>query len=932
MKSANKIIIGFLLVVILGLPFSHTLVHILTEAWWFNSVNFSDVFWTRITWKIIAWVGTFIIYGLFLWFNYWMAQRLTRDRAFRFLDGSDLAPYTDSIANSAVLVAIFLISLAAATSSASAWETILKYLNATEFNLTDPIYQQDIGFYLFQFPFYEGLKDWVLTLLGWGFVLAVAVYVLKGKIRLDRYWQHFLTKDVKTHLSLLLAGIALVIAIGFWLERYELLFTGDGVVYGAGYTDAHAQRLAFWIMSIVSLLLGLSFILAIWQNNITLPTYGIGIYLIAFFVFSGLFPWFQQRFIVEPNELEKEKPYIEHNIAYTRKAYDLDEVPTQDYPAEEQLSRQALQENQSTIRNIRLWDYRPLLSTYRQLQEIRLYYRFKDVDVDRYTIDENYRQVMLSPRELVYSQVPDRAQTWVNERLKYTHGYGLVMSPVNIVTEDGLPELFIKDIPPISQVDLQVDESAIYYGEETDTYIFTGTNTQEFDYPRGDENAFTTYAGKGGVPIPSLWQRLAYAYDLGDLKILISNYFINTSRIHYHRQIGERVNQVAPFLRFDKDPYITLIDGRLQWIIDAYTISDRYPYSEPVSQSNNASAIVQGDDIAQMSLGDINYIRNSVKVVVDAFNGTMQFVVVDEDDPVLQTYRKIFPTLFTAQNEIPADVKAHFRYPLDLFTIQAQMYLSYHMNNPQVFYNREDLWRFPTEIYQGDERIMEPYYVIMRLPEASSEEFILILPFTPVNKDNMIAWMAARSDGENYGKLLLYEFPKQELVYGPSQIEARIDQNPQISQQLTLWSQEGSRVIRGDLLVIPIDQSLLYVEPVYLRAEQGELPELKRVIVAYAKEVVMEETLEEALATIFGGTQADVQQPTSTLPSAPPKEGVSKLAQSALETYQKAQEAMRQGNWQKYGQYQQELESILQQLNQTPKSAPDLRKSAGDQN
>ncbi|MEM8831610.1 MAG: UPF0182 family protein, partial [Cyanobacteria bacterium P01_G01_bin.19] len=537
----------------------------------------------------------------------------------------------------------------------------------------------------------------------------------------------------------------------------------------------------------------------------------------------------------------------------------------------------------------------PLLSTYRQLQEIRPYYLFNDVDIDRYTIDGNYRQVMLSARELDYDRIPDRAKTWVNQRLKYTHGYGAVMSPVNQVTEDGLPIFFIKNIPPVSPVNLDIFAPAIYYGESTENYIFTNTTTPEFDYPQGNQNAFTKYDGAGGVPISNLFRKLAYAYDLGSFKILISNYFTPESRLHYYRQIRQRVSHVAPFLQFDSDPYITVIDGKLQWIIDAYTTSDRFPYAEPVEPGTN-------------------YIRNSVKVLVDAVDGSMQFLAINEDEPVLATYRKIFPSLFKSQNTISPQISEHFRYPLDLFKIQAQMYLAYHMNDPQVFYNREDLWRFATENYEGNQQPIEPYYQIMNLPGESGEEFVLILPFTPVNKDNMIAWMAARSDGENYGKTLLYEFPKQKLIFGPFQIEARIDQNPEISQQLTLWSQKGSRVIRGDLLVIPINNSLLYVEPVYLRAEQGELPELRRVIVAYDKDVVMRPTLEESLNALFGG-----QTPTPRVEPAAatqPIEADANLIQRAAETFERAENAQREGNWAEYGRYQQQLKQIIEELQQ----------------
>jgi uncharacterized protein len=589
-------------------------------------------------------------------------------------------------------------------------------------------------------------------------------------------------------------------------------------------------------------------------------------------------------------------------------------VQKQNFAAESQITAPALQQNQPTVANIRLWDYRPLLSTYRQLQEIRLYYHFHDVDVDRYQLQGNYQQVMLSARELAIDQLPIEARTWVNQHLKYTHGYGVVMSPVNRANPNGLPELFLRDIPPKTSVDLPVSQAAIYYGEATNPYIFTNTSTPEFDYPKGNTNALTTYSGKGGVPLPSLWHRLAYAYDLNSLETLISNYFTPQSRIHYYRSIQARIRHVAPFLRFDSDPYITIINGRLQWIVDAYTVSNRYPYSQPVGLSNDAAAVLQSPGVQNIIAGDVNYIRNSVKVLIDAYDGTLRFFAIDPTDPVLQTYQRIFPKLFEAATSVPTEVHRHFRYPLDLFKLQSQMYLTYHMNDPEVFYNREDLWRFPIETFEGTQAPMQPYYVIMRLPGEANPSFMLILPFTPSQKDNMVAWLAANSNGsfvgqQDYGKLLLYEFPKQKLVFGPRQIEARVDQEPQISQQFTLWNQAGSKVIRGNLLVVPIEQSLLYVEPVYLRAEQGELPELKRVIVADGENVAMTENLEKSLAIMVG----NVPTPASTPITA---SAGGNLAQRALAAFQKAQAALKQGNWADYGRYQQELEQLLQRLNQ----------------
>ena len=913
--DVRRSLIGLVaVIVVLGLTLSSSLIHLLTQSWWFEGVGFASVFWTRISWQIGASLVTFAVYAGFLFWNYRMAMNFTQHRAFEWLEKQGFGKAADAIARSGAILVILFVSVSAAIAASESWETILKFFNATEFNTSDPIYNQDISFYVFRLPLYKDIQNGLFALVIIALVLSIAIYLLKGAIDRGRNWQTLLSGGIKTHLSVLLSAIALLGAVDFWLERYDLLYSAEGSVFGAGYTDVHARLQAYWVMSFVTLSLAILLIASLWRRSLAWPIYGIIIYFITLIVIDELYPAAQQRFIVEPNELAKEKPYITYNIAATREAYGLDQVNSENYVVENNLTRSDIDDNQATLRNIRLWDYRPLLSTYRQLQEIRLYYHFNDVDIDRYTLDGDYRQVMLSPREISQEQLPQQAQTWVNQRLKYTHGYGAVMSPVNVVTPEGLPRFFIQDIPPEVNVDLAFDEPAIYYGEETQNYVFTGTSTDEFDYPQGDENAATRYAGEGGVAIGSWGRRLAYSFDLGSLQTLVSNYFTNESRILYHRNILERVGQVAPFLRFDSDPYISIIDGKLQWIIDAYTVSDRYPYSEPVVLSNEVQALLQQfPNLEDIVTDNVNYVRNSVKITIDAYNGSLQFYVIDDTDPVLQTYQRIFPDLFTETAAIPPSVRDHFRYPLDLFKIQAQMYLTYHMDNPEVFYNREDLWRFPVEIYEGREQLMEPYFIIMSLPGQQDEEFMLILPFTPVNKDNAIAWMAARSDGEDYGKVLLYEFPKQELIYGPSQIEARIDQNPEISQQLTLWSQKGSRVIRGDLLVIPIERSLLYVEPVYLRAEQGELPELRRVIVAYANQIVMEETLDAALVSIFGqNVPTSPETPTdTTLPN-----NISNLVQQAISTYNQAQEALRQGDWTSYGQYQQELGEILQQLNQ----------------
>ncbi len=902
--SPIGIAIAFLLI-IFGFSVSNTLVHLLTEVWWFDAVGFTQVFWTRLTWQILIWVVTLVVYILFIWGNYRLAIKGKPQSNFLLVINNGWEIDRNKIINYVAMIAIALVALIAATASINAWETVLKYLHSSAFGSSEPIFGQDVSFYVFRLPFYESLYQWLWGLVISAAIASILVYGFNGAIALDRRTRTgmSLTHSARVHLTWLAAAGSLLVAWGYWLTRYQLLYSREGVVFGAGYTDIHAKLLAYQLLGLVAVVVAFLLIFSTRQRQLTLPLSGIGVFFVVWLLVNQIYPWFMEQFIVNPNELAKEKPYIEHNIKFTQAAYHLDDVERQNYAAEAQLNLESLANNQSTIDNIRLWDYRPLLNTYRQLQEIRLYYKFRDVDVDRYHLNGDYQQVMLAARELAFDRVPQAAQTWVNQRLKYTHGYGLVMSPVNRFTTDGLPELYLKNIPPISTVDLEISQPAIYYGEETNNYIFTGTTTPEFDYPLGDANAFTNYKGIGGVRLASIWHRLAYAYDLRSLQILISKYFTNNSRIHYYRQIPQRIKHIAPFLQLDRDPYPVVINGKLLWIVDAYTTSDRYPYSEPVA----ATAILP-------QTSHVNYIRNSVKVAIDAYDGTVKFYVVDEDDPLLATYRRIFPDLFISRELTPPEIKAHFRYPHDLFELQAQMYLSYHMSDPEVFYNREDLWSFPRQVYEGNEVVIEPYYLMVKLPGEEKTGFILLLPFTPAKKDNAIALMVARSNGEDYGKLLLYSFPKQKLVYGPRQIEARIDQTPQISQQFTLWSQAGSKVIRGDLLVIPIEQSLLYIEPVYLRAEQGELPELKRVIVAYDKAVVMEENLEQALAAIFSDKQ--VERQIEGRVSSPKTERDAISIKSAVKAYQQAQKALRQGNWSEYGRYQQQLGDILQQLQQ----------------
>jgi len=930
---------------ILLLTFSSTLVHWLTEYWWFDTVGFASVFKLRLGWSLLCGVLAFAAYGTFLWGNYWLALRLTRDRPFYTPRNSEWTPLIPGMTVYGGIGLIVILALGASSRGSLAWETVLKFLNPTDFGISDPIYQQDVGFYVFQIPIYQGLQSQALELLIWALMIVGVLYAIRGEIRLERGWKYFLTGPVKTHLCVLLSAIALVSACGYWLARYDLLYSATGVVFGAGYTDVNARLHSYGIMGIVTLVVAALFIVSLWRRGFSLPITSIALYFTVFLLISGLYPWIQQSLIVEPNELDKETPFIAHNLEFTRQAYGLTEVQREEFVVENTLDNAALDKNAGTLENLRLWDYETLLSTYQELQSLRLYYRFHDVDIDRYTIDGDYRQVMLAARELDYDAVDAKAQNWVNQRLKYTHGYGLAMSPVNQVTVEGLPDFFVKSIPPTTATDLSLGQPRIYYGEETNHHIFTGTDTEEFDYPLGNDNATNRYDGAGGVPVGSFGRRLAYAFDFGTLKLLTSNYFNSSSKIHYHRNIVERARQIVPFLQLDSDPYLALIDGRFKWIMDGYTTSDRYPYSEPLISSPDAGALLNSEEtLADIALKGTNYIRDAAKVVIDAYDGSLTVYTIDETDPILATYQKIFPELFTPLAEASDDLRSHFRYPLNLFQVQSQIYRAYHMENTEVFYNREDLWQFPQQIgNSGEAEQMQPYYVIMRLPNADGEEFLQILPFTPSRKDNMVAWMAARCDGDQYGKLVLYEFPKQVLVYGPQQIEGRIDQNTDISQQLTLWNQEGSSVIRGNLLAIPVDQSLLYFEPVYLQADQGALPELKRVIVAFKNTIVMRQTLPEALEAVFGsGTSSRVNTPTSgnapaeNKPSSPSTATLSgspaELVEAAIEAYEQGEKALQSGDWAAYGQSQRRLGEILKQLNgaepDAPARKPELESSA----
>ncbi len=916
----KRIPFGFIIIMLAVLWFLfQAVVSIYPTILWFGNLGFASVFWINFKAKLLTALVFgllfFVIAGLNVAISRWLtwgSRAVRRDvesqlnikRLISQLFGepagdgpgiTNVTPDHGREIRTSLFWALGLLVVAVfmGLSAITQWQVVLKALNASSFGIVDPVFGRDVGFYIFNFPLLKFVQGFIFTALILSLAASLWTYILNGAVSIDLPGIK-IDKRAKAHLAAILSIITLIFAWGLWLGELEILYSARGVVYGAGYTDVTAQLMGYNLQIFVLVILAALFIVNIWQKNFRLLIAGTGAYLVVALVMGGLYPAIVQNLQVKPNEISMEEPYIANGIKFTRQAYGLDKIEEKEFKADQSLSLRDMRRNQLTVSNIRLWDPRPLLKTYRQLQGIRLYYDFDDVDVDRYDISGRYQEVMLSPRELKTDKLPSKAQTWINRHLIFTHGYGLCMSPVNKQTREGLPDLIIQDIPPTSSTALKVKRPEIYYGEETNEYVIVKTSEQEFDYPKGDKNIYTTYQGNGGVQINSMLKKLAFAVKFSDLTIMLTDYITGDSRIMFDRNIHQRVRKIAPFLSYDRDPYMVISDGKLFWVQDAYTTSDLYPYSDPTGGG----------------FSRFNYIRNSVKVVVNAYHGDVTFYVVDETDPIARTYQKIYPELFKAFAEMPRDFKDHLRYPEDLFKIQANKYAAFHMDDPQVFYNQEDLWNTPKEIYAGAEVAMVPYYIIMRLPQELREEFLLMLPFTPNNKDNMIAWLAGRSDMPNYGKLIVYKFPKDKLIYGPKQIEARIDQQTEISEQFTLWGQAGSRVIRGNLLAIPIEQSIVYVEPIYLEAASGSLPELKRVIAVYNNNVAMELTLDRALSSVFSGrvSSAVVRE------HEPAGLSVKALAKKALSVYNQAQSKMRQGDWGAFGDRLRELGQVLNDL------------------
>ncbi len=880
------------------------------EWLWFENLDYKKVFETMLWTRLIVFAVFFFLFLLLAMLNIYIARRIGNFTRAIYEPGKFDPLKMLHISGDSMLAgyawSLYLLGFALimGLSSVGQWQSFLLYLHAAPFGVTDPVFGKDVGFFVFNLPVYTFLRTWYLSAMTIIILGVVFSYLIDRAITMPKGKPQVYGKAA-THLFILGGLYLLGIAWTYRLRLFEILYSTRGVAFGASYTDMHALLPGYRIITIVMLALALLVMLLPLIRRWKMIWILGGVYLAVLAGMIWLWPGVIQQYIVKPNELEKERPYIANNIRFTRLAYGLDSIREVPFPTDQKITAQDIQKNRNTIENIRLWDSRPLIQTYKQLQEIRLYYDFHDVDIDRYNFPR-YTQVALAARELPASQIPGRARTWVNMHLMYTHGYGVVMSPVNKVTPNGMPDFVIKNIPPQSELPIEIKKPQIYYGEETEDYAIVHTEMKEFDYPRGDQNVYNTYDGRGGVQLKGFFRRLVFAWNFSDIKILITGYITRDSRIMYHRKIAERDRNIAPFLMYDSDPYLILgEDGRIYWMHDAYTYSDLYPYSEPVRPA--------------MAPTSINYIRNAVKVVTDAYDGTVTFYVIDDRDPLIQAYGKIYPTLFRPYAEMPDFLKKHIRYPQDLFTIQNQIYNIYHMTDPQVFYNQEDLWNVPTEIYQESEQRMRPYYVNMRIPKGEREEFILMLPLTPSRKDNMVAWMCGRCDVPHYGELIVYQLPKEKLIYGPMQIEARINQKPDISSELTLWGQKGSRVIRGNLLIIPIHHSFLYVEPVYLQSEQSQMPELKRVIVSFKDRTEMEPSLDEALRKVFLGTGAapSIQTDTTAIPGqkslTAPEKGSDPAAQ-ALEHYNKAMEYLRKGDWAGYGRELDRMKQVLEEM------------------
>ena len=883
-----------------------------TEKLWFDELGYNDRFWTVWFAKIGLFLAAFIIGAVTI---YLLTFSIKQKRHFiiRYL----------AVILGALLSGIWLYT---------DWDIFLKYLFRVETSVADPILNLQTGFYLFTYPF---LKIIYSTFLFLGIIALAASLLTSFETKGNS--EFTLSDDISGNRSLFASAafILIVLAFGKFISRYGLMYSQEGVVSGPGWTDVNIRLPMLWIMALLTAVAAVLMVIPSVRNRITriftdsykarqlpsvyvIPAIVFGLWIITLIAVPALFQWLK----VEPNEITVERQYIENNIEFTRYGFGLNKVEEYEFPASEEFTRQTAEDNRNLLNNIRLWDYRALDAVFKQFQEIRLYYEFDDVDIDRYTIGDNYNEVMISAREMETSNLPPENQTFVNKRFKYTHGFGITMNRVSEFTDEGLPNLLVKDIPPVSEYpELEVNRPELYYSELTDEFVVVNTEEQEFDYPSGQKNVYANYQGTGGVQLKGLWRKFLFGSQYGGTRFLLSGYPTNESRIMYHRGIAERVRNLAPFLDFDDDPYVVLSEGKLYWIIDAYTTSEFYPYSEPFSSMErigyNQGNLDQSlySEVSRHLRGE-NYIRNSVKITVDAYSGEVNLYIFEEDDPIIQVYNRIFPGLLQARNEMPQKLRNHVRYPSDMLLIQGLIYTKYHMTDPNVFYNQEDLWVRATEKYYNNVQAVEPYYIMWEPPESDEAEFILMLPFTPKDKQVMIGWIAGMCDGENYGRFLAYKFPKEKRVLGTQQVETKIDQDSYLSGQLTLWDQRGSNVIRGNVLAIPIDNTMLYVEPIYLQSETSAYPELRLVAVMHNDNLSYAETFKEALTQLYKESETISEQRIAgeeTPEMRPDNRELIKRANSAFQNYL---DLTQQEKFREAGEALETLRQSLQQLSE----------------
>ena len=888
-------------------------VGVYTDLLWYRSLGFPQLYLTQFQYQGWIFAASFVVAFAALAAS---SAYSVRQVGFSALSAIGVRRrFLTAAAGRLVILAAAVVALIFAAVASGEWETVAKALNGGSFNRAEPVFGQDVGFYVFQLPLYRFIWGWLLALLVVCAAAALFVYLSRGS-------SQTLPPRAITHLSLLGAAFFLLLAVHYRLAMFQMLFSKNGYVFGAGYTDVHVRIPVYWIMLVLTAILALVMIAnAVLRRQLGLLV-PVGIWLVSAVVLIGVVPALFERAVVTPSQLAQEHDYIQREIDSTNAAYGTDKVVTNDFPDKQQVAPDLLAANTGTVSNLRLWDYVPLQAAYNQLQTLRQYYHFERVAIDRYKLSDGYHQLMLSARELSPDLLSTTAQTWVNVHLKYTHGYGVTATQVAKVGPEGKPDLTLRDIPPVGEPG--ITQPQIYFGEKSSNYVLVGGREQEVDFEKGDIQQYSQWKGTHGVRMSGGLRKLAYAYQLGDLNLLLSTQVTADSQLLYKRTVQDRLHTLAPFLTFDQDPYIVVSGGKPYWIVDGFTTSSSYPYSNPYQD------------------GAPTYIRNSVKAVMDAYEGTVTFYVADSADPVLATYQRIYPGAFTPINQMPADLRTHVRYPELLFSIQAQVLENYHMHDPQAFYNRADTWSQPNEITQqgAPAAALQPYYVVMKLPGQDHEEFALIQPFTPLNKTTMVAWIAARSDGADYGKLVAFRFPTDRQVTGPEQVESRIDQDPTISAQLSLLNQNGSKVVRGNLLVIPIGDAILFVEPIYLESTgNNAIPELKKVVVADESRVVWADTLDLALQALTGAAPAT--QPTTgpttgpaTGPSATPTPGVSQSVQQlitrAQQLYADAQARLKAGDLGGYAADVQQLGPILDQIRAatgTPVAAPSPRSS-----